>query len=239
VLIVANTAENLDCLEAMFGDTCVVPVQVEIIAQFVKFDLSNLVHMAVADRDAKSLQALWTNGFGQLLAAPRVITRSGTEASVCGATEVTYPTDFDAQHGGTNTSNVATAVCEAIQTTFQTRKTGAILQVLPEISPDGRTVNLTITPSFVEPPVWQNLGGNDSATRDHAPHIPFRPPYFHTYTYATRITVEDGATVLAGGGVPTRDARGLVYCFVTVTLVGTDGERLRKRGSRSRSDHDD
>ena len=40
--------------------------------------------------------------------------------------------------------------------------------------------------------------------------------------------MSDGATILAGGGVPTQDGKALVYLFVTARLVGMDGEPIRK-----------
>lgn len=237
-LVVRNTEGNLALLDkALIQQRDVIPGQVEIDLLFVQFDTTNLVHMAPGSITAKSLLHAWTNGCGQLLGAPRLVTRSGSEASVRGVTETIYPTSFT-QPDGTQycVSNTlppgATGVVAA--TEFQTREVGAILTVLPEVSPDGNMINLTLTPSYVGPPTWKDFGYDWPEADGRSRHVPNEQPFFYAYTVNTQVSVADGATVLIGGGMPSRDGKGLIYSFVTVRLVGPDGEPVRKGGGGAR-----
>jgi hypothetical protein len=228
-VIVANTAGNLAHLERLLQGFNCVPRQVEIEAQFVRFDKSNLARLAPGSIDDKALRGLWTNGVGRLLAAPRVLTRSGSEASVRGVTEVIYPTTFvSACAAGTNTGHACQAACPAGPADFATREIGAILTVLPEVSPSGDSITLTMTPSYVESPTWRDFGWEAPVGGGKTRHFPAEQPYFHVYTYSTQLTLADGATALAGGGIPTQDGKGMVHCFVTARLLGIDGEGLKK-----------
>ncbi len=226
-VFVANTAENLACFERLMSELNVIPMQIEVEAQFVRFERTNLVHLAPGPANPKMLMGLWTNGCGRVLAAPRLITRSGSEASVRGVTEVIYPTTFNTNGVGCAPTNVTTeevvAPCD-----FQTREVGSIFTVLPEVAPDGNMINLTLTPSFVDSPTWRDYGYDVPAGTAGTRHIPVEQPFFHVFTYNSQISMADGATVLAGGGVPTQDGLGLVYCFLTARLVGTDGEPIRR-----------
>ena len=224
---VANTAENLARFEVQLAELYCVIRQVEIEAQFVRFEVTNLARVVHGNVDSKVIMALWTNGCGRVLAAPRVLTRSGTEASIRGVTEVIYPTSYDHGGGGnTNTNGVVETV--VAPSDFATREVGAILTVLPEVSPDGSRMNLTLTPSFVDPPTWRDFSRDATAVTSKTRFVPAEQPYFHVVTCTTQIEMEDGATVLVGGGVPTGDEKGLVYCFVTARLLGIDGERRKK-----------
>ena len=52
-------------------------------------------------------------------------------------------------------------------------------------------------------------------------------PFFHTQTVTTSISIKDGATVLLGGGMPSRDPAKVVYTFVSARRVGLDGKPLK------------
>ena len=229
-VFVANTAENLACFESLMLELNTMPKQVEIEAQFVRFERTNLVHLAPGPANPKMLIGLWTNGCGRVLAAPRLITRSGSEASVRGVTEVIYPTTFNTNGVGCAPTNAVPAVSEDVSAPcdFQTREVGSIFTVLPEVAPDGNLIHLTLAPSFVDSPTWRDYGYDVPAGAAGVRHVPAEQPFFHTFTYTSQISMADGATVLAGGGVPTQDGQGLVYCFLTVRLQGIDGEPLRK-----------
>ncbi len=94
-LVVCNTRKNLDDIgQIMTNGGCVTP-EIQIDLQFVSFDLTNIARVAVSGITIEKLTALWTNGCGELLAAPSVITKTGQEAVVKGATELIYPTEFN------------------------------------------------------------------------------------------------------------------------------------------------
>ena len=229
MVIVANTAANLALFERLLVDLHVAPQQVEIEAQFVRFEQTNLVHLATGPTAAKTLMGLWANGCGRLLAAPRVVTRSGSEASIRGVTEVIYPTTYGL-NSSENTNAATNAIVSALTVPcdFQTREAGIIFTVLPEMSPDGSLINVTMTPSLVDLPTWRDYGCDIPMGVAGTRHVPMEQPYFHTFTVNTQVSVVDGATVLVSGGAPTQDGKGSVYCFLTVRTIGIDGEPVRK-----------
>lgn len=226
LLLVANTAANLALLDGMLCEMRCLPRQIEIEAQLVRFETTNLAHLARGHMEDRTLFELWSNGCGRVVAAPRVATRSGAEATVRGVTEVIYPTTFDTNTVGCLATNGVTEMA-VMPSDLATREVGAVLTVLPEVSPDGELVNLTLTPQFVDPPVWKDLSEIPTGGW-HTRYVPAAQPYFHVASFNTQLSLADGATAVAGGGVPTGDGQGLVYCFVTVRLLGVDGERLRK-----------
>ena len=228
-LLVANTEENLDRLARVLRELNVIPRQVEIDMLFVQFDTTNLMHLAPGDVNAKSLMRAWTNGCGRLLAAPRVITRSGAEASIRGVSEVIYPTSFVSLDGCVGQTNAASSnACQvSAGTDFATREVGAILTVLPEIVPNDSLIHLTLTPQYVDAPTWKDYGYDLPVGTDKSRHVSNEQPIFYAYSVNTQVSMADGATVLVGGGMPTRDGKGIIYSFLSARLVGIDGEPLR------------
>jgi hypothetical protein len=235
-LLVANTAENLATLDILIPRDYYSPApQVQIDMLFIQFDMTNRMHLAPGDVNAKSLLRAWTNGCGRLLASPSVTTRSGAEASIRGVNEVIYPTAFVPPDGCVGQTNAASSnTCEVmIGTDFATREVGAILTVLPEISPDGAAINLTLSPQYVDLPVWKDYGYDLHRGEGKSCHVPNQQPIFYVYGFATQLSMTDGATVLVGGGMPTHDGKGIIYSFLTVRLVGADGEPIRKPAGSS------
>ena len=150
------------------------------------------------------LHALEQSGNADLLSAPKVTTRSGTEASIRVVTEYIYPTEFEVQGGqitAGGTIGGANIVQETVVVpqTFQTREVGVILQVLPEVSPDGMTINLTLTPSVVTDPTWYQYGSTVRRADGSVQQLNMPQPFFHVRTINTSISIFDGATVVMGG----------------------------------------
>lgn len=150
------------------------------------------------------LHALEQNGNADLLSAPKVTTRSGSEASIRVVTEYIYPTTFQVQ-GGQMQGAQAGVAANVIQQTvvvpqdFQTREVGVILTVLPEVSPDGNMINLTMTPSVVTDPTWFQYGSTIKNADGSTEQLNMPQPFFHTRTLNTQISIYDGATVVMGG----------------------------------------
>ena len=138
-----------------------------------------------------------------------------------------YPT-YVSLRGEAARTNVAARVA-LIPEDFQSREVGTIVTVLPEVSPDGGQIHLTLTPSLVGPPIWRDASYAVPAGFEGTRDMPAAAqPFFTCLTCNTQVAVADGATVLAGGGTPTQDGKAMVYCFVAARLVGTDGKPLRK-----------
>ena len=151
------------------------------------------------------LHLLQQNGNADLLSAPKVTTRAGAEASIRVVTEYIYPTSFEVNGGqlGVNNNNVNNA--NIVQQTtvvpqdFATREVGVILTVMPEVSPDGNVINLTMTPNVVTDPTWFQYGSTIKDAAGNTTLLNMPQPFFHVRTLTTQISIYDGATVVMGG----------------------------------------
>jgi type II secretory pathway component GspD/PulD (secretin) len=232
-LVIRNTVENHRRLRMVLEVMDSEPRQVQVDLQFVAYDLTNIARVAAAGITLNSLMALWTNGCGQLLAAPTVVTGIGREAVVKGVTEIIYPTGYESDwQQATNTPETFTA-CQSLANNlpvpglFDMRETGSFLQIVPEIGADGQVFNLSFNPQLVEQPVWHMYG--DEVPAGKAQTAPTQQPYFHVYSTATQVSTYSGRRILLGGGMPSRDGKRLVYVFATATLVDTSGQPLPVR----------
>ncbi len=153
-------------------------------------------------------------------ASPSVTTKNGLKATVEITREFIYPTEFDPpqlpQGGGATTQQIATPTTP---TAFEMRKTGVELEVEPIISEDGRSVELTITPSLTEFEGFVNYGSPilRPASTSFLPiagtqgYIPLSQPeqlitpnlilqpIFKSQKVATAVKIWDGATIVLGG----------------------------------------
>jgi len=152
------------------------------------------------------LHALEQNGNADLLSAPKVTTRSGTEATIKVVTEYIYPTTFEVQGGSLqaqngNNNNAAGIVQETtvVPQDFAMREVGVILNVLPEVSPDGNMINLTMKPSVVTEPIWYQYGSTVRRADGSTMQMNMPQPFFQIRNIETQISIYDGATVVMGG----------------------------------------
>ncbi|MEI6210270.1 MAG: hypothetical protein WCR06_01465 [bacterium] len=241
-LKVCNTLENLRCFERILDDMGVTPRQIQIDLQFVAFDLTNINRLVASGPgiNTASLTALWASGRGELVAAPTVVTKAGQEAVTKGVTEVIYPTTFTCLGAEqTNAPNPAVAgvASGAVEPGgFQTRETGMILQVVPEVSAEGQMINLTLNPQVVEDPVWENYGpaGRDASGKERA--VQMRQPFFHVYSTSTSVSLANGRRILIGGGMPSRDGKRAVYLFARATLLDMSGEAIKTQRDKDEPD---
>lgn len=147
------------------------------------------------------VHALQQKGNADLLSAPKVTTKSGTEATIKVVTEYIYPTDFSVTEvTGTDAAGRTVVVGGIVEPgSFQTREVGVILQVLPEVSPEGHLINLTMTPEVVSEPEWKNYGSTYTDAQGNVQQLTMEQPFFHTRTVSTSIQIYNGATVVMGG----------------------------------------
>ena len=150
------------------------------------------------------LHALEQNGNADLLSAPKVTTRSGSEATIKVVTEYIYPTSFEVQGGQFNNNNTTASSSIVQETTvvpqdFATREVGVILNVMPEVSPDGNMINLTMKPQVVTEPTWYQYGSKVRRADGSELQMNMPQPFFHVRTLETQISIYDGATVVMGG----------------------------------------
>ena len=151
------------------------------------------------------LHALEQNGNADLLSAPKVTTRSGTEATIKVVTEFIYPTSFEVQGGQLQSQQANQNAGSIVQETtvvpqdFATREVGVILNVMPEVSPDGNMINLTMKPAVVTEPVWFQYGSTVRRADGSTMQMNMPQPFFQVRTLETQISIYDGATVVMGG----------------------------------------
>ena len=119
-------------------------------------DLSMILHMLSQRSDT------------DLLSAPKVVTKSGEEATIKVVTIYRYPQDYDVtiqstSSGSSGTSNTSGGSDGKIlpmvePQNFTEAEVGVILTVRPEKSPEGDLINLELKPKVVAEPTWKDYG---------------------------------------------------------------------------------
>jgi hypothetical protein len=226
-MVVCNTRENLDLMGQILQEMGTMRRQIQIEMQFVVFDLTNITRIAATGVNTATLTALWTNGCGELIAAPMGITRSGQEMVVKGVTEVLYPTEFTYEAGSLSNASPTDAHGLVLPGGFEMRETGVVLSVVAEVAAEGDVINLISSPQLVDDPVWHDFGSGDPVLADKERRSQLKQPFFHSFQTSTCVLVSSGHRVLFGGGMPTRDRKRLVYIFVTATLVDMQGRVIQ------------
>jgi len=228
-LDVVNTPDNLLKCEEILNWASVIPCQIEITAQFVEYDLADVDVLSKEGRvEQDALKSLWQKGKARLLYTPTVVTQSGAEGTAKGVREIIYPTEFTVTPL-TSETNGTTIIYGTITEpgSFETRDVGASLQVLAEVNSDGSWINLTMTPIVVYEPEWKDYSEKSAGSKGKGDSTKIEVPFFHSQTVTTSISVKDGATVLMGGGMPSKDPTKVVYTFVTARRIGLDGKPLK------------
>lgn len=185
------------------------------------------------------LHALSRKQDTDLLSAPKVTTKSGLEATIKVVTEYIYPTEFTVEGLETEIGDQRTTTTGAIVEPggFQTREVGVILTCIPEVSPEGEIINLTLNPQVVSEPEWKNYGSQYTSgyTESGEPiinRLNMEQPFFPVRSVNTSISIYNGATVVMGGMI----TEGRVSVDDKVPLLGDIpiiGRLFRSRYERS------
>lgn len=139
-----------------------------------------------------------------LLAAPRVLTKSGQRAVIEIIREFRYATQFQPD---------ATKPDGLLPTAFETRNVGITLEVEPTVAPDGFSVDLELIPQVVELtgfvrardgqpipiPVDPTKKGVDRILNTALPKDVVVQPIFSTRKITTSVTLFSGNTIVLGG----------------------------------------
>ena len=175
-------------------------------------DISVILHMLSQRSDTDTLSA------------PKVVTKNGNEAVMKVVTEYIYPTEFEVEisqqsNSGSSIygSNSGMTLATVEPQNFETREVGVILQVVPEVSPEGQMINLILNPQVVSEPTWKNYGmkipyfRNSNSLTDMVTgfslseqdveymELPMEQPFFSVRSVNTQLSVFNGATVVMGG----------------------------------------
>lgn len=210
--------------------------QVEVEVQFVEFRIADIEPISARGfMDMDALLALRRKGKGQLLSAPKLVTLSGTEASVKVVTECMYPTELKySTHAASGTNIVAKAGQFAIiPASFETREVGVILSVLPELRPGTDLIDLSLTPELVTEPTWKSYKMTYTDARGKERKHEIELPFFHTRSINSTVALVNGATILLGGGgwLPGADKEPVLYVFLTARLVDPAGRPINPDGT--------
>ncbi|MBI3987691.1 MAG: hypothetical protein HY343_12265 [Lentisphaerae bacterium] len=161
------------------------------------------------------LHALETAG-AQVIAEPRLITKSGMNAEIKIADEIIYPTKSSGA--------------------FEKRDVGVLLNVTPVVGPDGYTIDLTLLPQYVELAGWEKYRVIETAEDGTTEQNIVRKPIFRSCNLTTSVTLWDGQTLVMGG-VPMgeikpsfvgrlfgcKPERKLLFIFITARLLDPAG----------------
>ncbi len=179
-------------------------------------DLSMILHMLSQRSDT------------DLLSAPKVVTKSGQEATIKVVTIYRYPQDYDvtiqstSSGSGSGVSGSTTGgsdgkILPMVEPqNFETQEVGVILTVTPELSAEGNLINLKLNPKVVSEPTWKDYGMKvpmSSVMSSTAQAmslasgnedmqwftVPMEQPFFKERSIDTVVTLYNGATVVMGG----------------------------------------
>jgi len=188
-----------------------IPKQVEIDFQIVAFRTKDIERLQLAGGMTKeALFELRKAGKGKLLGTSSVVTQNGSEAMMKTVQEVIYPTD-------PKTMGVQASQSGAlVPGDFATREVGMILQVIPEVVPDGKLINVTLYPAWVTLDRWESYPATLASEGKHKT-MPFRLPVFGVTSFSTKVQVENGGTILLGSSL-TPDGEYVNVGFLTARL---------------------
>ena len=178
-------------------------------------DLSMILHMLSQRSDT------------DLLSAPKVVTKSGQEATIKVVTIYRYPQDYDVTIQSTSSSSTTSIsgsgsgsdgkILPMVEPqNFETQEVGVILTVTPELSAEGNFINLKLNPKVVSEPTWKDYGMKvpmSSVMSSTAQAmalasgnedmqwftVPMEQPFFKERSIDTVVTLYNGATVVMGG----------------------------------------
>ena len=157
-----------------------------------------------------------------VMTAPSVMARSGDKATIEIIREFIYPTEYEPPElpnqvgggvstgglGGLSSGGSSFPVTPATPTTFDTRKTGVILEIEPNVGNDDSVIDLRFAPEIVEFEGFVNYGSPITSPATDALGNPVQivitenrieMPIFSTRKVSTGITIYDGYTVAVGG----------------------------------------
>lgn len=167
------------------------------------------------------IYAMSQHSGADVLAVPKVTTRSGQEAEIKVTREFTYPEEYEPPRIDNTVSllpdgSTIRLVTPSSPTSFTTEDTGVILTVNPQVGPDNLTIDLTLVPKVVAfegfinygSPVYSLEGpdilggvfqGFGSAQLVQLADNVINKPVFSMRQVETKVQIADGQTVLMGG----------------------------------------
>ena len=154
------------------------------------------------------LHALNQSGNTNLVSAPKITTLNNQRAQIEMVEEFIYPDEYEITPPTLKTYSYildSTVIYYdtrivtpgiAVPIGFETRDMGIILNVLPSVGADRKTITLTLIPEISEFVGWIDYGIEEGIGWNK---IPVRKPIFQTRNVTTSVVINDGETVILGG----------------------------------------
>lgn len=134
-----------------------------------------------------------------VLSAPKVVTKSGSSASVQIVREFIYPQEYDPPQIPQTTGFGTQPITPSTPTTFQMKPLGVQLEVEPTVGPDNYTIDLRLLPQVTEFEGFINYGSPIfNRGVQVTPNI-INYPVFSQRKVETQVSIYDGQTVALGG----------------------------------------
>ncbi|MBN1670331.1 MAG: hypothetical protein JXR37_04830 [Kiritimatiellae bacterium] len=210
--------------------------QVEAEVEFVQVAMEDVSAMlAGGGVNVEALRELCKKGKARLLAAPRLITGSGRNATVKGVTEIMYPTQFkpeapEVKQAGTNLSLSVSRPIAVVPAEFERREIGAIVNVCPTVQSDMNTIDVIIQSEFGQIQNWTEYGFGYPVDQAMGPQIaPMKLPVVENCSLTEQVAMDNGATVVLGGASLPTGGDKAVYMLLSVRIVDTQGKPVRER----------
>ncbi|HLB32982.1 MAG TPA: type II and III secretion system protein [Chthoniobacterales bacterium] len=151
-----------------------------------------------------------------LLSSPKVTVSSGHRATITIAKEFPYPAEYTPPQVPYSQGNGVNPVTPTTPSSFKTRKIGVELEVEPIVHPDGKSIELNLSPQITEFQGFVNYGSPIFSQAPILPGIgqtniivgtvpvlltenPINQPVFSVRQVDTQVTLRDGQTVVLGG----------------------------------------
>jgi type II secretory pathway component GspD/PulD (secretin) len=202
--------------------------QIEIQGQFVAVEKASLDGCGSSDLggmvDVAALSRLRADGRARLLHSPRLLTPAGMEATVKSVEEVIYPTDFSVD---LITNLVGKTAAVVRQASFETREVGVIFTVLPEVDINLRDIRLVVQAEIVDPPTWQTYAAKYVDSTGMERTVDLQQPFFRRRSVTTSVTLKNGSTAVAGGGMTDMEGQTSTFLLLTARLVDSEGKPIK------------
>ncbi len=138
-----------------------------------------------------------------LLSAPKIRTKSGTNATIKVVTEYIYPTKFEIRHvSKTNNTDIISGVA-IVPDAYHTRDVGITLSVTPVLNEHDNTIALNVLGEIVSEPSWKEYAIPYEGVDGVQKSAPIQFPSFHTRQLNTNLLLYNNSTVTMGGIINT------------------------------------
>ncbi len=153
------------------------------------------------------LSSVERSGSVDILAAPRLKTQSGANATIKVVTEYRYPTDVEIRRVAvTNGTDIVHGVA-VVPSGFQTRDVGITLNVTPVFDAKRNMIDLELMAELVSEPIWKEYTATYEGADGTKQTVSIAQPFFHTRQVNPTLSMHNNSTVATGGMITTGTKR--------------------------------